>query len=588
MKRMRLRSSGWRTGCFGVRTVALLWAVGLGASGAAQAQSAVAYGSQVEGVPIERVEVQLRRGGGNEARDRATVARLQSQFSVLDGTSLSKALIESMLVEPRSRIGMGSISYRLLDAPRPGSVVVIIEVDTAAAQPDQPPMLTQGALAGQGASALPLLYRDNRSYLSMILSGGLGAYSDSQAWFGRPDLFTKGSPIAGERPGRNASWTEGFVEAGLNGATQLGDSPFYAYGALSALTSWSVGQDIYRSDTRSFTAVEQAYAGVLHVDADTGASFNVSAGRQNVTLNDGFLVHFVRGSSNIAERGGTYIGPRNANDFSLVANARAGAWSAKAFYIDPDELPVVDSGSTFAGLNVRHALTPTLSIDGSVIAVAKSKSTFVMPNGDRLRREGLMTWAGHAHWRRAFGTDGMWTEGELAHQTHRDHPVSAWAGYGLVGYHFNDMPWKPSLSYRYAYATGDKPGTGRYERFDPLLSTGLGNWLQGISLGKVTSNSNLGVHRIQFNVTPQPALNLTLDWHLLSAPQLNNLGGNAALSQLSSHQLGQELTLSARWALSRNFYFQGVASVAKPGEALRNIGATKNWRTLQASLYWSY
>ncbi len=96
-----------------------------------------------------------------------------------------------------------------------------------------------------------------------------------------------------------------------------------------------------------------------------------------------------------------------------------------------------------------------------------------------------------------------------------------------------------------------------------MLSTGLGNWLQGINFGKVTSNSNLAVHRIQLDVVPRPELNLTFDWHGLTAPELNNLGGNPALSQLTSSDIGNEVTLTARWAISRNWYFQGVASYAK-------------------------
>lgn len=572
--------------------VALLCAFGPTEPGHAQtagaSSPAVAPGTQVDGAPIERVDVVLRRGSGNEARDRATLARLRALFEPLEGTSLSQALVQSLLVGPRSRIGAGSIDYRLLDASRIGRVVLLIELDTASADPGQPPVGVQGALAGEGASALPTLYRDDRSYLGVILSVGVGAYLDTNAWFGRPDLFTQGSLIAGNPPGHRTGWNEGFFEAGVHGATQIGASPFFAYGALSALSSASLGQDIYRDDTRSFTGIEKAYAGVLHVDPDSGASFNISAGRQSVTLNDGFLIHFVRGSANIGERGGTYIGPRNANDFSVVADVRQGAWSLKAFYIDPDELPLVDSHSTFAGLNLRRTLTPYLSLDATVITIPKSNSTFVLPTGDRLRREGLMTSAVHAHWRRAFGVEGLWTEGELAHQSHRDYAVSAWAGYGLFGYHFDKLLWKPSLSYRYAHASGDKPDTDRYERFDPLLSTGLGNWLQGISFGKITSNSNLAVHRLQLNVTPSPELNVTFDWHSLSAPQLNNLGSSATLSELSSHRIGQEFSLSARWAISRHFYFQGVASVARPGQALRDVGATKNWNTFQASLYWNY
>ncbi len=150
------------------------------------------------------------------------------------------------------------------------------------------------------------------------------------------------------------------MEAGFGGATQIGDSPYYLYGAMTALTSWSLGQDIYRNDPRLSRALKRPIS-ACSMSIRSGNSFNVSAGRQNVTLNDGWLVHFVRGSANIGARAGTYLGPRNANDFSVVADATIGRWSLKAFYIDPSELPLVDTRSTFAGANVRYAVTPSLS-----------------------------------------------------------------------------------------------------------------------------------------------------------------------------------------------------------------------------------
>jgi hypothetical protein len=61
----------------------------------------------------------------------------------------------------------------------------------------------------------------------------------------------------------------------------------------------------------------------------------------------------------------------------------------------------------------------------------------------------------------------------------------------------------------------------------------------------------------------------------------------AALATLTVRSdLGDEFTLSARWAINRNLYLQGVASYAVPGEALKDIGADENWSTLQLSLYW--
>lgn len=82
-------------------------------------------------------------------------------------------------------------------------------------------------------------------------------------------------------------------------------------------------------------------------------------------------------------------------------------------------------------------------------------------------------------------------------------------------------------------------------------------------------------------------LNVTFDFHRLRADQRNNLGANPVLAALSSTDVGDELTLSARWAISRKLYLQGVASTARPGKVLTDIGADRNWSTLQLSLYWS-
>lgn len=49
-----------------------------------------------------------------------------------------------------------------------------------------------------------------------------------------------------------------------------------------------------------------------------------------------------------------------------------------------------------------------------------------------------------------------------------------WAGYGTIGYIARQTTWTPSLSYRDAVFSGDDPDTDAFERWDPLLSTGLG------------------------------------------------------------------------------------------------------------------
>jgi hypothetical protein len=547
-------------------------------SHAARAQSPQGGGVPVatlaDGATIGQVHVTLANNGGNPSRGRAAAARLRETLRDLEGRSFSRGLVERRLAAARARLGVGGIDYRLLPSSRPGEIALAVEINLSATVPTRQQPLT--------------LIQNDRLYLTAILAGGFGFYSDPNVWFGRPDLFLNRNPLAGRRPGRAPAWTEGFVEFGFAGAAQIGDSPLYLYGALTGLTSWSLGQDFFRADERSVTGVEKAYGGLLYVDPTTGNSLNVSLGRQTVTLNDGFLIHFVRGAANAGVRGASYIGARTANDFSVVADGRMGPWSFKAFYIDPNELPLVDSRSTFAGLNLRYAITPTLSVDASYITVPRSTSTSATPDGRRLPREGLQTFAGGLRWNQAFGVEGMWLASEIAHQTHDRYAMSAWAGYGLIGYQAVHLPWSPSLSYRYAYASGDNPATRRYERFDSLLSTGLGNWLQGVVYGKITSNANLAVHRLQFNLQPTPALNVTFDWHLLRAPERNNLGSNPAIAQLTSQDIGQEFSLTGRWAMNRNLYLQTIASVGVPGKALRDVGATRAWTTVQASLYWTY
>jgi hypothetical protein len=305
-------------------------------------------------------------------------------------------------------------------------------------------------------------------------------------------------------------------------------------------------------------------------------------------VNDGFLVHFVRQSSNAGIRAATYLGPRVTSDFTALLEGRAGPWRASAFWIDPDELAIVDTETRFAGATLGRRFANGLLVDGMVINIAESEGSLVLPYGTRLPREGVTTVAGHARWRAPFGVEGVWVEGELAHQVHETIDMSAWGGYGLVGYRAPRVRMHPSISYRYAYLSGDDPDTATYERFDPLMSTGLGHWLQGISFGKLTANSNLVTHRVQGNLEVTPRLNLTLEYFRLAAAERNNAGSNPALAQLASTDLGQEISFTTRWAATDKIFFQGVASVALPGEALDAIGADDPWLTLQGSLYWTF
>ncbi|MEQ9259966.1 MAG: alginate export family protein, partial [Roseovarius sp.] len=313
----------------------------------------------------------------------------------------------------------------------------------------------------------------------------------------------------------------------------------------------------------------------------------LSFGRQSWTLNNGFLISMIAGSSNAGERGATYLGPRNNTDFTALATGAFGRSRISLFYIDPDEVERLESNTTFAGINLGWQFSDEFSADLSYITIPESDSTYRTPGGANLPREGTNTYGIHALWRRS-APDHPWVEAEAYHQTNPHFDMSAHAYYGTLGYTWKSFPWSPSVSYRYASFSGDDPNTNTYERFDSLMSAGFGYWLQGMSFGKVYRNANLNTHRIQLNLEPRQGMNLTFDWHRLRADELNNLGANPALATLTSGDIGNEYTATLRWGIDRNRYLQLVASHARPGDALRNVGAAKPWSTLQASLYFSF
>lgn len=557
--------------------------------GAAQAQDASTQPNYLpqpghsEAVPIGAVSVTIRKPSGEPARDAEALAIVQRLAAVLEGEAFDLIRVTRLLARMEKEAAVAKVDYDLLPL---GANAVRLRLLVDATARSAAGNVPKGVLAGTGALAdVPILYQSDRSLLTAIVAGGIGLYSDDNAWFGQPALFNQYNPLAGHLPGASTAWTEGSLELGAGFAAQLGDAPLYAFGALTGMKTWSIGQDIYTDETRNFDKIEKAYAGLLYADASTHNYARLSLGGQTFTLNDGFLVNLVKGSVNAGDRGATYLGPRLASQFSVLADGRIGPWVFNAFYIDPSELAQTDTHAGYLGANVRYAFTDTVSLDATAMIITSSDSTYANPYGLDLPRQGTSVAAAHVLWRNLL-VDGIFLEAELGREWNPDYAMSAWGGYGTIGYIARKLPWTPSISFRYAAFTGDDPGTKTYERWDPMLNSGLGIWLQGISFGKITTNSNLATQRIQLNLVPVEQLNVTFDYHRLTAPELNNLGSNPAIGTLTSHQLGHEFTLTGRWAINRNLYLQSVASLALPGEALRDIGADRPWSTLQLSFYW--
>jgi hypothetical protein len=540
--------------------------------------SVVPLGRAAVGQTISRVDVRVATSSGDGKRDAAALRAARAATGALVGREYRPVLVNTALGRLVADGTARAASHRPTYEGARDALGIIVTLDLAPAPPSED---------REAAPGFPVIYQDDRSKLTFILNTGVGVYSDSNAWFGAPALFNGSNPLAGELPGSGSTWAEGYLEFGIGGATRLGETDYYLFGAASGLFSASRGQDIFRDDGRDFLHPDKGYVGLLYADPETGDTAQLSFGRQTWTLNNGFLISMVAGSSNAGERGATYLGPRNTTDFSALFTGEFGRSRVSLFYIDPDELEDLESNTTFAGANLGYRFTDTFSADASVITIPTSDGTYRTPGGAALPREGTTAWGLHGLYRPTT-PDHVWLEGEAYYQTNDAYDMSAHAYYGTIGHIWKSARWSPSLSYRFASFSGDDPDTDRFERFDSLMSTGLGNWLQGVSFGKVYRNGNLNTHRIQANLSPREDMNLTFTWHRLRADEFNNIGGNPALSTLTSRDLGEEFTATLRWALDRNRYLQVVASHALPGKALKRIGADDPWSTLQASLYISF
>jgi hypothetical protein len=503
-----------------------------------------------------------------EEIERAVGIRAEEAFNVV-ATDVAIGRVRSLDFVAGAR-------YALYPASSDRQVVLVVSVDLGEREE-----VTEGVLAGRPAD-FPVLWKDNRSLLRADLALWLGAYADTNPWFGNSGAFTAGSPVALDPPGEGATgWGELALETGVSGAVAVGRLPLYAYGAVSWFTTAAAGHDLFRSDARAAAEIEKGYVGLLLKPERGSGALGVSAGRQNFQLNEGFLISQFAGGANAGPLPGLYLNPRTAFERTLLAKGRLGDISVEGFFLDPNELDFVESDSTYRGVNLQY--TPKRGAFGGLVYydVPRSKTSFATPDGSRVPREGLRTINGRLGSRSAFGVPGLEALGELAHQWHPDADVSASAWYASAGYTLERLSWQPTVTYRYAHFSGDDPATPAFERFDAPLSSGLDNWVQGINFKKVVTNSNLDSHRVRVRVAPWEKANVTLDYFHLSA-DVPTAGGNRTY--------GDEVNGALRWSIHPRVYFLAVAGVAFPGPAIeeRARGDARNWYTLQASFFLNY
>lgn len=540
--------------------------------------------ASLNGERISRVTIYLENPTANAALNQQLQQQIAAAFVVQPGDSYSQIFLDRGLQRVRQLEGVETAQYALYEVQIPGEIVVVLSVRLTT-EATAPPSET-GLLVTGDWGEFPNLYTSDRATAVAILRGGISNFSSDNTWFGNAALFTAGNPLARDPAGAGTySWFDGYLEVGAAAITQIGTLPLYVYGGVSNLVSTTLQPDLFESDSRIYNGIEDLYGGVVYGYRTDNSRFgvNLSVGRQDYRISNGLL--FANGAGNGGDRAAILSNPRTAYDNTVIGRLRWNHLRLEGFYLDPNELPLIDSETEFIGANLEYNDNRSLQLGLSYIHVPTSNTSYFTQT-DVFPREGLNVLYPRIRLTNPFGLDGLWLQSEYAHEWNDNFNMAANAYWGQIGYTFDTLPWTPTLSYRYAYFSGDNPNTSAFERFDPLLSGGgPETWIQGANLVKIYQNSNLITHQVLLRFRPTERFNVSLQYIHLSADELNNLGGAQALSLLQSSEIGQEITLTGQYNLTRNFLLYASGSIAFPGAAIQQaVGDNPGpWYFLQLS-----
>lgn len=542
--------------------------------------------SNVEGTPIRSILILIEKEGKTNLADSTELANFTNSFKIAPGSSFRQFSVDLAMQVFRKQPEVNSADYKLYNTELGGELTLVITTSLSgedgisdnSKEPNSP--------------KFPVILETEKSKLTWLLNGAGGFYHEQNGLFGQGPGFTQGNPVAtnpavvGPR-----FWGEFFVEPGIAGITQLGNSKIYPYGAVSFLLSGRNSSDIYSDGATAFGAAERLYGGILFpgLGKNQNTSIDLSAGRQFFQLNDGFLFARFSGSANAGERGSVYLNSRTTFQMTGIAKVKLNKFHLEGFFLEPQELfKDRQSDTRYLGGTVQYNNNKQLDLSVSYVSIANSLSKYTTPQ-DPIALQGLRV-INPKVWISNIANKGLFLKSELAFQSHATADMKSLGWY--LGGGLTKKAWKfsPSFYYRYAYMQGDDPNTSRFERYDALLTGGLGNWVQGLNYRKVTGDGNLKTHRIEVKGYLKKNMELSLDYFLLRADQLSNLGSLPPIAQLKDKSYGQEVTATYRYFFGTNYLFLGIITWADPGEAITASfeTPTKNWTSFQGSVFFFF
>jgi hypothetical protein len=417
------------------------------------------------------------------------------------------------------------------------------------------------ARAGDDDEASGLRYKMGSLDLHLGLDAGIASYNVMNAGNG-----TGSNSRTGERNG-GRNWFEGFIAPKADASLDIGTGSLY--GGLRIVGEGTRGNgdaaaNSTTSDQPTASALDNYFLGWKSGDSlsalgDDG--LDLSVGRQNFTIGDGFLIQ--DGTIEGQKRGATILSPRTAFDRTAILKLNTQPVRADIFHLEgtvnQDRMRGADAAATklyganvewfgstegdkgrfdyadrawYVGGTALHVYDADRGIsaarDGMNVLSARTGGTLLGSLGD------------------GFKDFGFYSEYAIERNDDSAARLRAHAWYVEPQYTFSALPWSPRLSYRYASFSGDNNSSdGTSHAWDSLYTAGgargWGSWTQGEITGNyVTGNTNLNSQSVHLRLKPTEDLAVGAIYYMFDY--------NKKPSGVSDSSLMNEVNVYGEWA----------------------------------------
>ena len=306
-------------------------------------------------------------------------------------------------------------------------------------------------------------------------------------------------------------------------------------------------------------------------------NFDLSYGAQSFWVGDGFLI----GDGNFdtgANDGQSWNFPYDAWRNSAIFKAHNDDARGEVFWLRSDR----DYGDArVVGVNIENIAHDYPGVFGFMY--------LDIVDGNTVHFDGIKLWNLRAHNLSVPGLPQLKLWAEVAIERGRDRDGSgnhnAALGWYIEGaWAFDQLPWQPTLNYRYIQLSGDDPRTSANEEFRGLFFTfykrAWDTWYQGeIASEYHLFNENQITQMVKLRASPRENWYLSLYYyrHDLDTPQF--LG-----TPVSSTAWADEINFGVEYLLGERFFGYAGVAWSRPDTAAREIFGNDDFTVIQTFL----